>query len=80
MQAAKHFEVQHLRERLHISTSARSTLLSVHEKEAHVKEDTMVTMGGDLQPGCLADQVVAGLSQTPKKHRRGHTKKSFVFC
>jgi len=24
---------------------------------------TMVTMGGDLQPGCLADQLLNGLGQ-----------------
>jgi hypothetical protein len=24
---------------------------------------TMVTMGGDLQPGCLADQLLIGLGQ-----------------
>ena len=24
---------------------------------------TMVTMGGDLQPGCLADRLLTGLSQ-----------------
>ena len=25
--------------------------------------DTMVTMGGDLQPGCLADWLLTGLGQ-----------------
>ena len=24
---------------------------------------TMVTMGGDLQPGCLADRLLTGLGQ-----------------
>jgi hypothetical protein len=26
-------------------------------------KDTMVTMGGDLQPGCLADRLLTGLGQ-----------------
>eukprot|EP00983_Pelagomonas_calceolata_P124872 1161153-Pelagomonas_calceolata.AAC.1 len=30
---------------------------------------TMVTIGGDLQPGCLADRLVAGLSQPKKSHK-----------
>ena len=27
---------------------------------------TMVTMGGDLQPGCLADRLLTGLGQPQK--------------
>jgi hypothetical protein len=27
------------------------------------KEKKMVTMGGDLQPGCLADRLLTGLGQ-----------------
>eukprot|EP00983_Pelagomonas_calceolata_P072320 1151672-Pelagomonas_calceolata.AAC.3 len=34
----------------------------------------MVTMGGDLQPGRLADRLVAGLCQ-PKINTKGQTQK-----
>jgi hypothetical protein len=27
---------------------------------------TMVTMGGDLQPGCLADRLLTGLGRQPQ--------------
>ena len=30
---------------------------------------TMVTMGGDLQPGCLADRLLTGLGQPQINHK-----------
>jgi len=33
------------------------------EYEEHYKGFTVVTMGGDLQPGCLADRLLTGLGQ-----------------
>jgi hypothetical protein len=32
-------------------------------EERKGKTYTMVTMGGDLQPGCLADRLLTGLGQ-----------------
>ena len=31
---------------------------------------TMVTMGGDLQPGCLADRLLTGLGQPQIKKKK----------
>ena len=40
---------------------------STYENEVNLKTNqvmvTMVTMGGDLQPGCLADRLLTGLGQ-----------------
>jgi hypothetical protein len=41
---------------------------------------TMVTMGGDLQPGCLADRLLTGLGQPQIIHKlRKKKKKSIVL-
>jgi len=40
---------------------------SGHHHQPHINRGiqmvTMVTMGGDLQPGCLADRLLTGLGQ-----------------
>jgi hypothetical protein len=38
----------------------------------------MVTMGGDLQPGCLADRLLTGLGQ-PQLNPKLRKKKSIVL-
>jgi len=40
---------------------------------------TMVTMGGDLQPGCLADRLLTGLSQ-PQINPKPPKEKEKVYC
>jgi hypothetical protein len=42
--------------------------------------DSMVTMGGDLQPGSLADRLLTGLGQPQINHKlRKKKKKSIVL-
>ena len=45
---------------------------------AHASMVTMVTMGGDLQPGCLADRLLTGLGQPQINPER--KRKSLLFC
>jgi len=40
---------------------------------------TMVTMGGDLQPGCLADRLLTGLGQ-PQINPQTQKEKERVYC
>ena len=40
---------------------------------------TMVTMGGDLQPGCLADRLLTGLGQ-PQINPKAQKEKEKVCC
>jgi hypothetical protein len=39
----------------------------------------MVTMGGDLQPGCLADRLLTGLGQ-PQINPKAQKEKEKVCC
>jgi hypothetical protein len=48
------------RQSLFPSKLGHSPLSRREEKKTMV---TMVTMGGDLQPGCLADRLLTGLGQ-----------------
>ena len=41
---------------------------------------TMVTMGGDLQPGCLADRLLTGLGQPQINPKAQKEKESLLFC
>jgi hypothetical protein len=41
--------------------AAHRRIYLVHQKK--ITEFTMVTMGGDLQPGSLADRLLTGLGQ-----------------
>ena len=40
---------------------------------------TMVTIGGDLQPGCLADRLLTGLGQ-PQINPQAQKEKEKVYC
>ena len=40
---------------------------------------TMVTIGGDLQPGCLADRLLTGLGQ-PQINTLAQKEKEKVYC
>jgi hypothetical protein len=40
---------------------------------------TMVAMGGDLQPGCLADRLLTGLCQ-PQINPQAQKEKEKVYC
>jgi hypothetical protein len=40
---------------------------------------TMVTMGGDLQPGCLADRLLTGLGQ-PQINPQAQKEEEKVYC
>ena len=40
---------------------------------------TMVTIGGDLQPGCLADRLLTGLGQ-PQINPYAQKEKEKVYC
>ena len=39
----------------------------------------MVTMGGDLQPGCLDDRLLTGLGQ-PQINPQAQKEKEKVYC
>jgi hypothetical protein len=39
----------------------------------------MVTMGGDLQPGCLTDRLLTGLGQ-PQINPQAQKEKGKVYC
>jgi len=50
----------------HVRQSVWQLHLHIHFRQCHygLSMVTMVSMGGDLQPGCLADRLLTGLGQS----------------